>query len=132
MSLNHPMQGGFAAWFYQGIGGIEPDPENPGFKHFFLRPQLTDKLEFAEAEFDSIRGLISSKWRNENNKFEWQIKIPVNSSATVYFPSDEPNKIYINGKSILELSDIELIEKNGKHCVFKLLSGEYNFEKNNN
>jgi alpha-L-rhamnosidase len=25
-SLNHPMQGGFTAWLYHGIGGINPDP----------------------------------------------------------------------------------------------------------
>ena len=131
-SLNHPMQGGFTAWFYQGLGGIEPDPENPGFKHFFLRPQLTAELEFAEVEFNSARGLISSKWKNESGNFQWRIKIPVNSSATVYFPSDKPDKIFINGKSILELSDIELIEATGKRCVFKLHSGEYNFERNNN
>ena len=34
-SVNHPMQYGFAAWFYHGICGIEPDSPNPGFKHFF-------------------------------------------------------------------------------------------------
>ena len=28
-SLNHAMQGGFDAWFYQGLGGIWPDPLQP-------------------------------------------------------------------------------------------------------
>jgi len=128
-SLNHPMQGGFTAWFYQGLGGIELDPENPGFKHFFLKPQLTDELDFVEVEFNSIRGLISSMWKNEDNKFKWQIIIPVNCSATVYFPSDSMNRIFIDSKCIKELSDIELIEKAGNYCVFKLPSGEYNFER---
>ena len=128
-SLNHPMQGGFTAWFYQGIGGIAPDPENPGFKHFFLKPQLTDELEFAEVEFNSIRGLISSKWKNENNNFHWEIKIPVNSSATIDFPASDINEIFDNGRPIKEISDIEFLKKKGKYCVFKLLSGEYNLER---
>ncbi|RLD12064.1 MAG: alpha-L-rhamnosidase [Chlamydiae bacterium] len=131
-SLNHPMQGGFAAWFYQGIGGIEADPENPGFKHFFLRPQLTKELEFAEVEFNSIRGLISSKWKNVNGRFHWHINIPVNSSATVYFPAENFEEIFIDGKLITERSDIKIIEKTGKRCAFKLYSGEYSFERNVN
>jgi len=126
-SLNHPMQGGFTAWFYQGICGIEADPENPGFKHFFLRPQLTEQLEFAEAEFNSIHGLILSKWSNKNDEFHWKIVVPVNSSATVYFPALEMSKIFDSGKSLTESSDIEFIKKEGRNCVFKISSGEYNF-----
>ena len=126
-SLNHPMQGGFTAWFYQGICGIEADPENPAFKHFFLRPQLTKNLTFAEAEFNSIHGLILSKWSNENDEFHWKIVVPVNSSATVYFPALEMSEIFDNGKPLTECSDVEFIKKEGKNCVFKICSGKYDF-----
>ena len=125
-SWNHPMQAGFVVWFYQGIGGIIPDPENPGFKHFYLRPQLTTILDFAETEFDSVQGLISSNWKNENEKFQWEIKVPVNSSATVYFPATNMNEIFENEKSINGISEFEFIKQDGKNCVFKICSGEYN------
>ncbi len=124
-SLNHPMQVGFTAWFFQGICGIVPDPENPGFKHFFLRPQLTENLEFAEAEFNSIHGLISSNWENKNGSFNLQIKVPVNSSATVYFPAGELSEVLENGKLAADCSEIEFLRKEGKYCVFKIQSGEY-------
>jgi len=126
-SWNHPMQGGFTAWFYQGIGGIVPDPQNPGFKHFFLRPQLTENLEFTDVEFKSIHGLISSKWKNRNGKFQWEIKVPVNSSATIYFPAADISEISESGKSVSDNSDIEFIKREGKHCIFNIPSGEFDF-----
>ena len=129
-SFNHPMQGGFTAWFFQGIGGIVPDPENPGFNHFFLIPQLTQTLKFAKTEFKSVQGLIASNWKNDDGKFQWEIKVPVNSSATVYFPATNICEIFENGKSINENSQFEFIKQEGENCVFKICSGEYNFTTN--
>jgi len=127
LSLNHPMQGGFTAWFYHGICGINPDPENPGFKHFFLRPQLTKSINFAEAELRSVHGLISSKWYNENGEFHWKIGVPVNCSSTVYFPASKNENIFENGKSINEIQEINLMKEDGDFCVLKIFSGEYHF-----
>ena len=39
-SLNHVMQTAFVAWFYNGLAGINPTPDQPGFKHIRL-----DRLE---------------------------------------------------------------------------------------
>ncbi len=39
-SRNHIMFGHISAWFYQVLGGIMPDPEAVGFKHFTIKPQL--------------------------------------------------------------------------------------------
>jgi len=46
-SLNHPFKGGYDSWFYSGLGGINPDPANPGYKHFFLRPVFPKDLDEA-------------------------------------------------------------------------------------
>ena len=40
ISDNHMMFGEIGGWFYKGLGGIFPDPENPGFKHILLRTHL--------------------------------------------------------------------------------------------
>ena len=38
ISDNHMMFGEIGGWFYKGLGGIFPDPENPGFKTFCSVP----------------------------------------------------------------------------------------------
>lgn len=38
-SFNHYAYGSIGQWMYQVMGGIQPDEEQPGFKHFYLRPQ---------------------------------------------------------------------------------------------
>lgn len=40
ISDNHMMFGEIGGWFYKGLGGIFPDPEQPGFKHIILRPNF--------------------------------------------------------------------------------------------
>ena len=42
-SLNHVMQTAFAAWFYNGLAGINPDA--PGFKRIKLRPQFIGRTK---------------------------------------------------------------------------------------
>ncbi|MCR6720430.1 MAG: hypothetical protein NVV59_09065 [Chitinophagaceae bacterium] len=44
ISMNHIMFGEIGAWFFKALGGIHPDPESPGFKHFYLRPFFAEGL----------------------------------------------------------------------------------------
>ncbi len=117
-SLNHPMTGAFTAWFYQGIGGIVPDENAPGFKHFYLKPQMTKVLNFADVEFDSPYGKIISKWKNAGGKFIWEIVVPENTRATVYFPTKDFTKIKSENNEV----------KINEDCAAKLFHGRYNFE----
>ena len=75
-SLNHPMQGGFDAWFYQGVLGINADPAEPGFHHVILRPQMTRELRWAKGGYEGPYGRIVSDWRTENDDFVWHVVVP--------------------------------------------------------
>ena len=55
-SLSHPMFGGFDTWFFQGIAGICPDPQHPGFRHVLLKPQFIEGLEYAKTTYHSLQG----------------------------------------------------------------------------
>ena len=44
-SLNHPMHSGFAAYFYESLGGIKSTTDNPGFKVFTVNPEFPEKNE---------------------------------------------------------------------------------------
>ena len=124
-SLNHPMQSGFAAWFYESVAGIRPAA--PGFKRIDLEPHGYTQLAWAEAEHDSLYGPIISWWRSEHGKFNWSISIPPNTTATIYLPTTEPEKITEGGKPLTKSIGVKYVRMEGERAVLAAGSGEYRF-----
>ncbi|MCK4966763.1 alpha-rhamnosidase, partial [bacterium] len=126
-SRSHPFQGGFDVWFYNGIGGINPDPENPGFKHIILKPQVIGNLTFANARFNSIHGLIVSEWEKSEDEFKWDVNIPANTTATVYVPAESAGAVTENGIAAADSKDLEFLGMKNGYAVFSAGSGKYRF-----
>ena len=82
-SHNHPMMGGFNAWFYQGLLGINYDTEKPGFKKILLNPQFIKSLTWAGGSYNSIMGKITSYWQRKDNKIIWKISNPLGTELYV-------------------------------------------------
>ncbi len=99
-SFNHPMHSGFAATYHESLGGIRPDPSNPGFKHFFLKPCFLPDLKWAKVTLRSPQGLISSQWKREGESLTWEVIIPAGSSAQVQLPQFPTGKIQMDGRSL--------------------------------
>jgi alpha-L-rhamnosidase len=129
-SRSHPFQGGFDVWFYNGIAGINPDPENPGFKHIILKPQIIGNLKYAKAEFHSIYGLIKSSWEIKDNDFIWNIQIPANTTAEVYLPSVSKENIYERDKRAEKSEGVQFLRTENTCIVYKIGSGKYCFKVN--
>jgi alpha-L-rhamnosidase len=91
-SLSHPFQGGYDAWFYMGLGGIRPDPDNPGYKHFFLQPVFPQKLDWVKVDLETPYGLIKSHWQRKGDTVECSISVPPNTKAEVKLPGDEKTR----------------------------------------
>ncbi|MEH6656420.1 glycoside hydrolase family 78 protein [Leeuwenhoekiella marinoflava] len=121
-SWNHFMMGQIEEWFYRSLAGIVPDPEYPGFKHFFIQPELVGDLNFVKASYNSIYGTIISEWEKSEKTTTFKLEIPANTSARVKLPIDSTNKILINGKPYKRQSRME---SNSKSFNFKLASGKY-------
>ncbi len=85
-SFNHPMNGGFSAFMHESLGGIQPDEKTVGYKHFELKPQLTDQIGWVKTSVESPYGKIRSEWENDGNSFAWTVEVPVNTTATLYIP----------------------------------------------
>ena len=49
ISMNHIMFGEIGAWLYKALGGIRPDPDQPGFKNILLEPHFVKGLDHFEA-----------------------------------------------------------------------------------
>lgn len=121
LSLNHIMFGEINAWFYKALGGIKPDPEQPGFKNVLLQPHFVDGLEHFYAEHDGPYGKIVSSWKKENNIVIYQITIPANSSATVFLKGtnilldDEPVENSRNATLLANDEGNKIQIKSGNH-----------------
>ncbi len=82
-SFNHYSFGAVGYWFYTGAAGIQLDDASPGYKHFFLAPQFTNRLTYVKATLDSPYGKISSYWHVEGDQMIYDVTVPPNSSATL-------------------------------------------------
>ncbi|KQX12005.1 glycoside hydrolase family 78 protein [Flavobacterium sp. Root420] len=97
-SWNHFMMGQIEEWFYQSLAGIVPDNKKPGFKHFFIQPEVLGDMTFVKATYKSIYGDIASAWEKKEGKLILKVEIPVNTSATIKLPVPKNTEIKINGK----------------------------------
>lgn len=82
-SYNHYSYGAVADWMYSVCGGINPVEDAPGYEKLLYKPIVTDKLDFFEVEFESVRGKIHSKWENIDGKTEYTLETPVPTTAII-------------------------------------------------
>ena len=85
-SDNHIMFGDIAAWFHRAMGGINPDPEQPGFRHIILRPCFPAGQDSFSCSYDSPYGKIEVSWTKKNRKVSLRAVIPCGASATFFYP----------------------------------------------
>ena len=85
-SFNHYSLGSVGDWLYSGAAGLQLDELNPGYKHFFLRPQFTPQLSRVKATQDSPYGLISACWQVEGGQMLYDVTIPPNTTADLMLP----------------------------------------------
>jgi alpha-L-rhamnosidase len=98
LSLNHIMFGEINAWYYKGLGGINIDPANPGFKNVLLTPNFVTGLTNFESSHIGPYGKIVSNWKRKGSSVIYSVVVPANSTATVSLPAGK--KAYLNGKEV--------------------------------
>ena len=113
------MFGEIGAWYYKALGGIKPDPAQPGFKNILLQPHFVEGLDRLEANHQGPYGQILSAWERIEGKIVYTVIVPPNSTATLKLPVMGKLKLYINDRELIN-------PKQG--LGHKLLSGTYHFE----
>ncbi len=121
-SHSHPMFGSVCAWFFQGLGGINPDKKTPGFKHTIIKPSVVNDLNFVNATYESVYGKITSEWKVENGNLKLKLTIPANTTATVYVPAKDAASVSVDKKNISQMT----FENN--RALYDIPSGTYIFK----
>jgi len=83
--------------------GLAPDPAHPGYKHFFIRPIVSEQLDWARAELHTAYGKASSGWNKEDGKIVMEIVVLPNTTATIEFPNNRKSETVIPGSYRFEL-----------------------------
>lgn len=115
ISMNHIMFGEIGAWMYKALGGIRPDPKQPGFRNILLEPHVVEGLDSFETSHQSPYGTIRSAWKKENGQVRFQFTIPAGATADV--------KLQVGWKKVL-LAQKEYRSADG-FVKIKCMSGTY-------
>ena len=129
-SLNHPMHSGFAAYFYETIGGIKSTYDAPGYKEFVVNPVVIEEITHATVNVPTPYGNIHSRWECLNGNFSMNLEVPFNTTARLVLSETELHTLSINGSS-RDASNRNLKLEEADRSVVLLGSGKCNiaFEK---
>jgi len=126
-SHNHPMFGGGLVWFYRNLAGMKADPTDPGYRHIIFRPQPLKELGYVSYWNRTPYGEGGIKWRNGEEAFTMDIKVPVSCTSTVFIPTRDPASVKEGGLNHREVDGIEFLRMEDGYAVFNVKSGEYSF-----
>jgi alpha-L-rhamnosidase len=130
-SGNHLMLlGDFASWLYEDLAGIQSDTKNPGYKHILIAPHVVEGLQFVRASHLSPYGKIATHWRQDGDVFTLLVTIPLNTTATVRLPTDNPSTIKENGNPAQAASGVRFLRSGDGFAEYEVGSGDYVFISN--
>lgn len=118
------------AWFIEGLAGIKPDPNSPGYKHFLIKPGIlrNQPLDWVKARLESPYGTIRSEWQILNGKLKLMVSVPPNTTATLYLPTKDPKSIKEGNVPIARANGIKHLRDIKELSILEIQPGHYNFE----
>lgn len=115
-------------WFIEGLGGIRPDPTEPGFHTFTLKPGvLPEGPEWVRTSYESLYGTIRSEWQRKDGALTAHVSVPPNSRAKLYLPTSDAKSVMEGGKSVAASRGVRAVGREGETAVFALEPGDYTF-----
>ncbi len=86
-SLNHYAYGAVAEWIYRTAVGLAPDEAAPGFGKAVFAPIPNERLQFANASYDSASGTWEFGWKyTEDGGLEFAAKVPFGCEGRFVLP----------------------------------------------
>ncbi len=125
-SFNHYAYGAIGDWMYRVSAGIETN--GAGYKHIIIQPHPTSKLTYSKASFESSYGTIASGWERKDGKVIVKVKIPANTTATIFLPASSQSKVTESGKALTQDTYLTDIKFSDNQLTMQAGSGDYTFE----
>lgn len=117
-SFNHYAYGAIGQWMYERIAGLAPDPDYPGYRHFYIQPHPGGPLTQAAAELETPYGMARSAWKQEADSLQLTAVVPTNTSATLRLPK---------GVTLKRGAEDVSLEAAGEFMTTRLRAGTHEF-----
>ncbi|MGA2247127.1 MAG: glycoside hydrolase family 78 protein [Verrucomicrobiota bacterium] len=119
--------GDLNVWLNENLAGLRPDPEALGFKRIIIKPEPVGDLTWVKDSYESIRGPISTEWRQTAGQFDLRLTIPANTTATVYVPAKDVKSVTEGGKDLANVEGVKSARMEADRAVLEIGSGDYHF-----
>jgi len=127
-SFNHYAYGSVGAWMVSMIGGLDFDPEYPGYRHILMKPLPDIELDFASVEYQTPYGKVVSRWQKDDRHcWKWQVTIPPSTCATVWLPEAVGKEVLESGVPLPAVEMIEWLGEEGDAVKIRIPAGNYEF-----
>ncbi len=126
-SYNHYSYGAIGDWMYRSMVGLDTYEDGPGYKHIKIQPHIGGGFTYANASLQTYYGKLSSGWKLASDKVLMDVEIPANTTATVFIPANESDKITEGDKMVTVGDDLKDVMNIKGYRVIDLGSGVYHF-----
>jgi alpha-L-rhamnosidase len=126
-SFNHCALGGVGEWIYRNVGGLNPDPDHPGYARAVIRPRPGGGVTWARTSYDSVRGRFGIHWRIDGDMLALDVTVPPNACATVYVPTSDAASVNESGRPLGEAAGVKVTGRSEDSVVCEAGSGTYRF-----
>ncbi len=116
-SLNHPMHSGFAAYFYESLGGIKSSESNPGYKVFSVNTEFSSKITSTSVSIPTPYGNIKNDWTTNEGVLSMDLEVPFNTNAKLILSKNELKSLKINGLSFKDFQKRNIVKMNDDYNV---------------
>jgi len=129
-SFSHYAFGSVVQWMFAQMSGIEP--LTPGYEKIKIRPYIDTResattLNGVRANYESIRGTISTYWKQNKQSLTLHVTVPVNTTAEVLIPDSQLNMITEAEVKLQQVKGVISARQDGPNTLIMLGSGSYQF-----
>ncbi|PRY55590.1 alpha-L-rhamnosidase [Arcticibacter pallidicorallinus] len=129
-SQNHVMLlGDLVVWYYENLAGIK-SADRSAFKQMVMKPTLPEGLNYVKSSYYSAYGRVVSNWTRNAKSFNWDVEVPVNTTAVISIPAKSGKDVKESGKSASGSKGVKFIKMEDGRAVFEIGSGQYKFTSN--
>ena len=97
LSFNHYAYGAMIDWVYRTVGGLAPDPADPGYRTVHVAPRPAEGLDHASASIETRLGRLAIDWRVDDDVFEATLEVPFGARAVLDLPVTDASIVTVDG-----------------------------------
>ncbi|WP_320673017.1 family 78 glycoside hydrolase catalytic domain [Patulibacter defluvii] len=126
-SFNHYAFGAIASWLHRRVAGLDADPATPGEGRLLIRPAIDERLDWAHATSDGVRGPAAAGWARDGERLAVTVEVPPNCRATVLIPGDDPAALREGDGPAATAEGVAVTGLDGDRIVVEVGAGAYRF-----